>query len=178
MRLQEYGTDGRVSPYNSLEDTGTANNTASLSDARKSFDVSHGRTQIFRVAYNSIAVNSHHLLARMLMEGRFVFDLNARDNSASRNLYVKQKLYTDDILIHLRAQRWLRCVLVRDVRNLIMAHTRGIASSCLCKDDTHLTFLTYTMPNIYRVALLQRWNYIITSTSCIYAYIWCSSAVC
>lgn len=114
-----------------------------------------------------------HLIGANAHEGRFASEI-----ISSCNLYVKDKLYTDDILIRLRVRRWLRRVLVRDVRNLIMAHTRGIASSCLCKDDTHLTFLTYTMPNIYRVALLQHWNYIITSTSCIYAYIRCSSTVC
>lgn len=85
MRLQEYGTDARVSPYNSLENAGTANNIACPSDARKSFDVSHGRAQISRVAYNSIAVNSHHL-GTSADEGGFAFDLNARDNSASCNL--------------------------------------------------------------------------------------------
>lgn len=64
MRLREFETDGRVSPYNSLENAETANNTACLSDARKSFDVSHGCAQISKVVYNLIAVNSHRMLVR------------------------------------------------------------------------------------------------------------------
>lgn len=65
--------------------------------------------------------------------------------------------------------RYLHHVITRRVQ-FDYGTCRGIASSCLCKDDAFDVPDVYIQHGIYSAALLQRWNYIITRTTCIYAY--------
>lgn len=83
----------------------------------------------------------------------------------------KHTLRVDDILIRNRkpSARYLHHVITRRVQ-FDYGTCHSIASSCLCKDDAFDVPDVYIRRRIYSAALLQRWNYIITKTTCIYAY--------
>lgn len=86
-------------------------------------------------------------------------------------MHARKYMYFDDILIRNRrpSVRYLHYVITRRVQ-FDYGTCRGIASSCLCKDDAFDVPDVYIQHRIYSAALLQRWNYIITRTTCIYAH--------